>query len=86
MEKTFYKMQDYPEQEAGEGFSKTVLVFSEDEDTPYGEIGYYDFEEKQWHIFGDFSLKLMCWCYMPNPISFIKSNTLEGCFHAGYRP
>lgn len=79
----FRSMQELPEKETGEQHSKTVLVFDK-EDTSFFDLGFYDFETNQWNVFGDMSMKLICWCYAPNPDIFIKNNNLTHELHSGY--
>lgn len=61
----YNSMNTFPEQEKGETFSKTVLVFDLEND--YSDHGFYDFEKKKWYILGDFQMKLNCWCEIPMP-------------------
>ena len=79
----FYSMQDFPEKEPDEKFSKTVIVFSADENT-FCDLGFYDFETNEWAILGDISMKLICWCYIPNPAAFLKGKDLKWEKHRGY--
>ncbi len=63
----FKPMTEFPEPaNDGSNCSKTVLVYDENE-LDYAEIGYYSFETNEWVVFGDFSLKLICWRYAPKP-------------------
>ena len=84
MENEFFKMQDFPTQVEGETFSKTVLVYDEGEND-FCELGYYDFVKEEWNVFGDMSMRLICWCYPPNPSEFINSQKLKHEIHNGYR-
>jgi hypothetical protein len=68
-----------------EDFSVPVLVFDKS-DSNFCEIGHYNFDTKQWSHFGEISMKLICWCYLPDPSEFIKNNNLEYVLHEGYRP
>jgi len=77
-------MQDLPDIEPGEKFSLTVIVY--DKSDGLADLGYYDFEKKQWFILGDFSMQLICWCYIPDPKKFIADNKLTSVLHNGYRP
>lgn len=79
----FFKMQHFPEQEKGETFSKTVLVFDESENT-FCDLGYYDFEKSEWVVLGDMSMKLICWCYLPDPTEFLKTKNYKIETHRGY--
>jgi len=85
MEQPFYKMQEYPRLVKGEDFSETVIVFNED-DYSYCELGYYDFKDKEWNIFSEMSIKLICWCYPPNPKEFLNGKNFSAETHIGYRP
>ncbi len=85
----FYKMQTLPKQAKDlsgnlEDFSVPVLVFEKSE-PDFCEIGHYNFDTKEWTHFGEISMKLICWCYMPNPSEFIKNNDLVHVLHEGYR-
>ncbi len=86
----FYPMQMIPNQATDlegnkENFSVSVLVFDMS-DNIFCEIGYYNFDTKTWNHFGENSMKLICWCYLPDPREFIKNNKLEYVLHDGYRP
>lgn len=83
MKTKFFKMQHFPDKEKGEEFSKTVLVFDEG-DPNFCDLGYYDFEKSEWHILGDMSMKLICWCYIPDPTEFIKTKNFKSVTHHGY--
>ena len=80
----FYHMGHFPDKEPGEDFSKTVIIFSEDTEDGYFDIGYYDFENSDWVIFGDMSFRMICWCYAPNPVEFLKGKNLKSAEHRGY--
>ena len=86
----FKSMQELPKRVYdlngnAEYFSVPVLVY--DEDAPcYCEIGYYNFDSKEWAHFGQKSMRLICWCKIPNPTEFVKSNNLISVTHEGYRP
>lgn len=87
---SFHKMQDFPKQATDlkgnlESFSIPVLVFDKDEPN-FCEIGHYNFDTKTWSHFGENSMKLICWCYLPNPSIFLKNNNLEYVLHEWYRP
>jgi len=79
----FYSMQDLPKAHPNENHSLTVLIFDE-EDHNYVELGFYDFEKKEWFVFGEISIKMICWCYAPNPKEFISNNNLKSEKHNGY--
>ena len=85
----FHNMQEYPKRATtlngdDENFSLPVLVF--DEDNPsFCEIGHYNFNCEMWSHFGDDSMKLICWCYPPNPTTFLKGKNFESVLHIGYR-
>lgn len=64
-----------------ENFSETVLVY--DEDLEDCDLGYFDFSADEWNVFGDFSMRLKCWCYLPRP----KTEEIENFkieTHTGY--
>lgn len=83
-ETKFHSMQELPEREHKEDFSKTVLLYDEND---YVDLGYYSFDTKEWVIFGDMSMKIICWSYPPNPRDFILENkNLKPELHRGYRP
>lgn len=82
----FYSMQEKPKVATNlygesELFSVPVLVFESEE---FCEIGHYNFDTKEWSHFGDNSMQLICWCYIPNPKDFIKNNKLKWVKHTGY--
>ncbi len=79
----FSSMQEFPEQVKGEHFSKTVLIFDEN-DNEFFDLGYYDFEEKIWVVFGDMSFKMICWMYPPMPTEFLKTKNFTSEKHKGY--
>jgi len=80
----FYPMALIPEaDEVDASYSKTVLVFGEKRQ--FVELGFYDFESKQWSHFGEDSFLLKCWCYVPNPENYLKANNPVSVKHAGYR-
>jgi len=86
----FYNMQTFPKVATDlkgnkENFSVPVLVFDE-ENPDYFEIGHYNFDSKEWNHLGDVSIKLICWCYPPNPTEFLKEfNNWKSEKHIGYR-
>lgn len=80
----FFTMQQFPTQEPGETFSKTVLIYNK-EDNSFCDLGYYDFETSEWAILGDMSMKLICWCYIPDASTFINGKELKEELHRGYR-
>lgn len=84
MENIFYQMQHFPQPVKGENFSKTVLIFDEQDNT-FCDLGYYDFEKSEWHILGDMSFNMVCWCYIPNPAAFLKTKDFSSMKHYGYR-
>jgi hypothetical protein len=81
----FYPMQEHPRQKENEMFSVPVLVYDMD-DPEFCEIGHYDFDTGMWSHFGDFSMKLICWCYLPDATEFVKNNKLVHVLHDGYQP
>ncbi len=83
MGNVFHSMQEFPEQVDGEKFSKTVLVFDESEET-FCDLGYYDYESKEWVLFGDMSIRLICWCYTPDPTNFLIGKNFKWEKHKGY--
>lgn len=82
MDIDFYPMNQPPEISEGDSFSKTVIVY--DEDLEYSDLGFFDFESSQWHIFGEFSMNLKCWCYIPN-VDTEKVKSFKTSTHHGYR-
>jgi hypothetical protein len=85
----FYSMNCFPEKAKDlkgnkECFSVPVLVFDEDYPT-FCELGNYNFDTGKWSHFGDNSMKLICWCFLPNPTDYIKNNKLYSVKHEGYR-
>ncbi len=88
MDTQFYPMSKRPEHSDDEYlFSKTVMVYDEGSDTDkFSELGYFDFENDEWIHFGDNSMKLICWCEIPDPADYIKNNNLKSVTHRGYRP
>lgn len=86
----FFPMQEIPKKATDllgrfEDFSVPILVFDKSEPN-FCEIGHYNFDTKEWSHFGENSMKLICWCYLPDPSDFIKNNELEYVLHEGYRP
>lgn len=79
----FFTMQQFPTQEPVETFSKTVLIYNK-EDHSFCDLGYYDFETSEWAILGDMSMKLICWCYIPDASTFINGKELKEELHRGY--
>lgn len=69
--------EDVPE------WSETVIVY--DEDADLHDFGYFDFNEDEWHVLGMASMKLKCWCYLPEPDKEAIKN-FETTTHVGYRP
>jgi len=84
----FYKMQDLPKVATDlkgnkEPFSVPVLVF--DKDTPtFCNIGHYNFDTETWNHFGEDSMLLICWCYIPDPTDFVRDTDLEFVLHDGF--
>jgi len=80
-------MQELPKQAKNEHFSVAVLVYDENDPT-FCEIGHYNFDTKQWSHFGENSMKLICWCYLPSSSDFLILNkeVLKSVTHEGYRP
>jgi hypothetical protein len=86
----FHKMQEFPKRASGsrgieEDFSIAVLVYDEDQPT-FCEIGHYNFDVQKWSHFGDSSMKLICWCEIPDALEFINQNSLESVEHEGFLP
>jgi hypothetical protein len=86
----YFKMQELPKVATDlngneESFSVPVLVFDETEPT-FCEIGHYNFDTNSWSHFGENSMKLICWCYLPNPTEFLKGKNFNSVLHDGYRP
>jgi len=68
-----------------EDFSLPVLLFDKEEPT-FCNIGHYNFDTETWSHFGEESMKLICWCYIPNPTDYIKKmRFLTHVLHDGYR-
>jgi len=84
----FFPMNELPEKSVDDpSFSETVIVYDKtSNDHIFENLGYYDFEGSEWTHFGDESMNLICWCYVPDPKKFISSNDLEIALHRGYRP
>lgn len=81
--KEFFQMNEFPEKEDNETFSKTVLVFEEG-DNSFCDFGYYDYKANEWNVLGGMSMKLICWCYPPNPAEFLKDKSYTHATHYGY--
>lgn len=82
MEEVFFPMSHRPPvSKDDDTFSETVIVFDEDLDD--FDMGYFSFEDDQWHIFGGFSMKLKCWkpVSKPNPEQ-VQQFKIE--LHSGY--
>lgn len=75
----FYPMTQLPPKVSEEEFSETVLVY--DEDLEDFDLGYYNFDTKQWSVFGCLSMKLICWSRVPAPKI---NNDWEIVLHEGY--
>ncbi|PHR71012.1 MAG: hypothetical protein COA67_07380 [Lutibacter sp.] len=80
----FYPMSHRPKPSKDVSrWSETVLVYEEEHN--FQDFGYFDFEKDEWHILGTDSMKLKCWCNIPQPkkenIEKFKPTT-----HFGYRP
>ena len=66
MEIQFYPMSHRPQPSKDvPEWSVTVLVYEAEHD--YQEFGYFDFKQDLWHVLGQDSMKLKCWCYIPQP-------------------
>jgi hypothetical protein len=79
----FYAMTEKPvRDESDRSFSKTVLIYGRQN---FVELGYFDFEEGQWSHFGENLFLLECWCYLPDPTTFIGNTALETIKLKGYR-
>ena len=80
----FFPMSKKPQPDDTDAdFSRTVLVFGEER--RFVELGYYDFQEKQWAHFGEDSFLLKCWCYLPDPEAVINSAGWKVVKHSGYK-
>jgi len=84
----FYPMNKLPEISVDDStFSRTVLVYDKtSNDHIFENLGYYDFESSEWVHFGDESMNLICWCYVPDPKEYINQKKLKTVIHRGYRP
>ena len=81
----FHPMTELPVKEKNETFSVPILLYDKLESEDFCEIGYYCFETNEWNHFGESSMKLICWCYIPPKRSFINSNkNLKVEIHKGY--
>jgi len=69
----FFPMTELPPVSEDPNFSKSVLIYDKDE-YEFAEIGYYNFETKEWKHFGDWQLEMVCWSPIPNPEEWIKKN------------
>jgi hypothetical protein len=91
MKAEFHSMQKIPKQATDlngniEPFSVAVLVY-DDTEHPFCEIGHYNFDTGTWSHFGEGSMHLICWCYLPDPTEFRRNNPdLKSVIHEGYRP
>ena len=56
-------MNDHPPKVSGEHFSETVLIYDGEND--YQDLGFYDYESKEWKILGDLQMKMTCWIWIP---------------------
>lgn len=88
MKTEFFPMQKLPEVSKDflgniEPFTESVLVFDE-KDPSFCEIGWYNFDVGMWQHDGDFSMKLICWCNIPDATQFTKYNSLIPVLHQGY--
>jgi len=82
-EMVFYSMRKYPKRETKyDRYSKTVLVFDSNQEIV--ELGYYDFYLKKWGHFGQTSLLLNCWSYVPDPSGFLEGKSWKPVKHLGY--
>lgn len=73
METTFYPMDQLPVKSVDEPiFSTIVLVFDKSSEIFLNcELAFYCFETNKWIQFADDQLELVCWCYIPNPKSYL---------------
>ena len=62
-------------------WSETVIVFEQDHD--FEDFGYFDFEQDQWHVLGENSMKLICWCEIPTPPKDV-TKQFNAVKHNGY--
>ena len=53
-----------------EQFSVTVNVY--DHELGLYALGWYNFDTKKWSIHGDESVKMKCWCYIPDMSLFVR--------------
>ena len=65
-------MNEFPTQVEGEDFSKTVLVY--DADLEDFDLGYYNYDTKNWEVMGCFQMKLICWSEIPLPHKLVVGN------------
>lgn len=72
----FFKMSKLPiKNDNDQSVSMIVLVYDKISNNEFlNNLGYYDFEINEWNHFGRESMKLICWCYLPNPREFISYN------------
>lgn len=71
-----------------ENISVTVLVYELDFETKEVndvDFGYYNFRTDEWHVLGDFSMMLMCWCEIPTPTVFMQGKDWEVVAHHGFQ-
>jgi len=64
-------------------YSEVVLVF--DNEINHSDFGFFKFSDESWNVLGDDSLKLICWCFIPDPSEFLKDRSWESIKHFGYR-
>lgn len=72
-----------------ENISITVIVYELDMETKEivdVDFGYFNYDDGEWHIFGDFSMMLMCWCEIPNPTIFMENKDWEIVTPHGFQP
>lgn len=83
MEVDFFSMSNRPRPSKDfPKWSETVLVYMKDHD--FQDFGYFDFEMDEWHVLGNNSMKLICWCYIPRPKNE-SIKTYNPVAHFGYQ-
>lgn len=60
----WHSMNDIPPKVTGENFSETVIIYGEKGE--YQDLGYYDYEFKEWYLLGDFQMNMICWIWIPS--------------------
>lgn len=87
VEVNFNPMHRFPKpNKDDERLSEIVMVYEVDD---YGEIvdidfGWYDFSQSEWNVLGENSMKLSCWCYPPDPKTYLAGKNFKTTTHKGY--